>query len=843
MAPVSAAGVQITAMRMQHSFGKQDSIADGMHQVSDDDTHGFFAKGRDFESVGTAHAYTRQEMELLNSFESIEYLPANNTVYREYLSTSQRSSQRARWLAMGLIGLAVGTVGFLNKTLIELIAGWRRRMLYKAMLGSELPPECLEGATQTPEAATYSCGYAVDPSLLFPVFAGMSIFLACAAAAVVVLIQPAAASSGIPEVIAYLNGTHQRKIFNVRTLTIKFISCVFAVSSGLPVGPEGPMIHMGAMIGRGVSQMRSRTLGFAMPLFAHFRNAKDARDFLTAGAAAGVASAFGAPVGGLLFALEEVASTWSQTLTWQTFFSAMVATTTTVMLFAGFAGFKPHPPFGQLHANGDRASIEFFIEDGINVNILLFIPTVIIGAICGVLGSAFTFINLKIAKFRRKRVAPHKALRILEPMLIMLILALFTTILTLAWPCTDAVHAHPSAIEDALLVRFTCPEGHYNEIATLMLNSGHSAVHILFLRHGDDGTGRFMFGGGSVFVFFLVYFVLAAWSAGSAISSGLVVPMLLIGATVGRIVGILFVSFVPNSPLHGCDLPAAEQPQQCFWKYVDPGAFALIGASAFFGGVSRLTIALTVIMVEITNDVRFILPIMLGVMVAKWVADSLTHSLYHAIIEAKCLPFLNPEVSLHGVQDGDLERFTLADLLRADAHRPPVRTLHAAGDATALGEGETYGSCARLLLDTYHGAYPIVDSNKRFAATITRAHLTAVLVAGASGRAGTVMSHEELLAAEERMTENPTLLVHSLEKCAEDHDLSVRPIDLSPYINPSAISLRSDFSLHRAYMVFRTMGLRHLVVTNIANEVTGVITRKDLMDFKLHDVLHPHGAH
>ena len=95
---------------------------------------------------------------------------------------------------------------------------------------------------------------------------------------------------------------------------------------------------------------------------------------------------------------------------------------------------------------------------------------------------------------------------------------------------------------------------------------------------------------------------------------------------------------------------AAENPQ-CYYTFVDPGAFALIGAGAFFGGVSRLTIALTVIMIEITNDVRFLLPLMLGVMVAKWVADSLTHSLYHAIIEAKCIPFLSPEVSIHGGTD------------------------------------------------------------------------------------------------------------------------------------------------------------------------------------------------
>ena len=54
------------------------------------------------------------------------------------------------------------------------------------------------------------------------------------------------------------------------------------------------------------------------------------RNFISAGAAAGVASACGAPVGGLLFSMEEVSSFWNMKLSWQTFFACMVSTFTTV---------------------------------------------------------------------------------------------------------------------------------------------------------------------------------------------------------------------------------------------------------------------------------------------------------------------------------------------------------------------------------------------------------------------------------------------------------------------------------------------------------------------------------
>ena len=112
------------------------------------------------------------------------------------------------------------------------------------------------------------------------------------------LCRPSAAASGLPELIGFLNGTVVRHIFNIKTLVAKFFSCLAAVASGLPVGPEGPMIHMGyvnwkgldyvwacnacyelhmysSLIGAGLSQMRSKTLGFHLPVFGRFRNSED----------------------------------------------------------------------------------------------------------------------------------------------------------------------------------------------------------------------------------------------------------------------------------------------------------------------------------------------------------------------------------------------------------------------------------------------------------------------------------------------------------------------------------------------------------------------------------------
>ena len=126
------------------------------------------------------------------------------------------------------------------------------------------------------------------------------------------------------------------------------------------------MISMGAACGRVVSSAAARwardTPRAALRKVA--RDEKEERDLITAGAGAGVAAAFGAPTGGLLFALEEVASSWSQTLTWQIFFCAMVSSTVTAIFLSSFAGFTFTPPFGYLYTlSAGQEAIEFDVSE------------------------------------------------------------------------------------------------------------------------------------------------------------------------------------------------------------------------------------------------------------------------------------------------------------------------------------------------------------------------------------------------------------------------------------------------------------------------------------------------
>ena len=65
-------------------------------------------------------------------------------------------------------------------------------------------------------------------------------------------------------------------------------------------------------------------------------------------------------------------------------------------------------------------------------------------------------------------------------------------------------------------------------------------------------------------------------------------------------------------------------------------------AAGMLGGVTRMTISLTVILVEVSNDINLLVPIMLTILTAKIVGDHYTKSLYDIHIELEHIPFLEP---------------------------------------------------------------------------------------------------------------------------------------------------------------------------------------------------------
>lgn len=150
---------------------------------------------------------------------------------------------------------------------------------------------------------------------------------------------PDAAGSGIPEVIVALRGAHP--LDWRRLLPVKFLGGVLGIGGGLVLGREGPTIHLGAAVAAFTSDVFGLKDGH--------RNAA-----ITAGAGAGLAAAFNAPLAGIVFVTEEMRREFD--FGFRSFQSVILACVVATMVSAGVFGLGPildipdyrSPPVAQL---------------------------------------------------------------------------------------------------------------------------------------------------------------------------------------------------------------------------------------------------------------------------------------------------------------------------------------------------------------------------------------------------------------------------------------------------------------------------------------------------------------
>ncbi|CAH0719483.1 unnamed protein product, partial [Brenthis ino] len=668
----------------------------------------------------------------------------------------------ARWLIVLLIGVITALIAFTIDICIEEFSNIKYKQLKKSV-----------------------DRYVVLDKLYIPYLLWVlsNISIVFIGSVLVAFVEPVAAGSGIPQVKCYLNGVKVPRVVRIKTLIVKAFGVITAVVGGLAGGKEGPMIHSGAVVAAGISQGKSTTFNKDFKIFQYFREDHEKRDFVSGGAAAGVSAAFGAPIGGVLFSLEEGTSFWNQALTWRTFFGTVVCTFTLNFALSAYHG---HP--GELSYPGllNLGKMEPFPFQFYELPVFM-----LVGVIGGCLGALWNYINYKLSVFRIRYVsAPW--LRVVEACLVAGVTATSGFLMMFLLDDCRPLGEDPTKVP----LQLFCADGEYNTVAAIWFQTPEASVRSFL--HDPMGSYKPW----SLLVFVVCYFLLSTWTFGIAVSSGLFIPNLLTGAGWGRLLAILIQYTLPDTE-------------------INPAKYALVGAAAQLGGVVRMTISLTVILIETTGQISNALPLIVTLVVAKWTGDFFTEGIYDIHIQLAGVPLLpwEPPPLAHNVYASEVM-----------SH--PV---------FALRTVENVGHIVEILRLVSYNGFPVVDppladdaevtTYKRLRGLILRSQLIVLLQNQIyNENANTTWSNFNV---DMDMFRREYPRYPSIDELEISDWEKTCTIDLRPFMNPSPYTLPHRASLPRLFRLFRALGLRHLPIVNDHNEVVGMVTRKDIARYRV----------
>lgn len=393
----------------------------------------------------------------------------------------------------------------------------------------------------------------------FLIFVGLSVVFAFLSTLMVNYIAPMATGSGISEIKVWVSGFKYRDDFlNGLTLIVKSIALPLAISSGLSVGKEGPSVHYATCCGYVITNW----------LMKDVLTYSKQSEYLTAASGAGVAVAFGSPIGGVLFSLEEIASSveFSTSTLWKSFYVALCATSTLEYI----------NPFrsGKIILFNVTYDRDWKVQE---------IPVfIILGVFGGLYGKYVSKWNITYVHFRKVFLNKWPIKEVVFLALITALISYTNEFLKLDMTESMGILFHECRSNDKAS-SFT------HRLCQLDENT-HMVSFLRILL--------------SLFIATLIRALLVVISYGAKIPAGIFVPSMAVGATFGRAVSLLVERFISGPGV------------------ITGGTYAFLGAAATLCGITQLTLAVVVIMFELTGAFMYIIPTMIVVAITRMVMAS-----------------------------------------------------------------------------------------------------------------------------------------------------------------------------------------------------------------------------
>ncbi|RDX51224.1 hypothetical protein OH76DRAFT_1378993 [Lentinus brumalis] len=646
------------------------------------------------------------------------------------------------WLVIILTGVGVGVLGAWLDVLVKWLGDLREgRCTYgffynQVACCSGLDPGEICNEWQSWSEFLHVSSIFRQSLLQAAIYIALSIGFAGSSAVLVLTYAPYAFHTGIPEIKAILSGYVLDAFLGPWVLLIKALGLALAVASGLSLGKEGPLVHVACcwafLLSRVFKQYR--------------QNEARKRKLLAAAAAAGVSVAFGSPLGGVLFGLEEL-DTFSNDsdVMWRGFVTSVIAAVSLQYI----------DPFGT-----SKLVLFQVSESASTWRAFELIPWVFLSVLGGLLGSLLIKLNAAVAAYRRHSVL-HE------------------------WPIVEVVGFTAITAAVSYLVVFLRVQSS-ELVANLFQECDPSKPDYHGLCNPTAVWAN---------VFLLILTAMAkigftAWTFGMMIPAGIFLPTIAIGACIGRAVGLITQGLYRTYPQAWIFSSCPPDPTV---RCISPGFYAVVGASAMLGGVTRMTVSIVVILFELTGALSHVLPIMISVMVSKWVADAFgkdgIYSIWIAMHQYPWLPARD-----------------FRDKGQTAAH-----VMKSAGSLVVIsedGQGCTVRELDELVRRHSFRGFPVVYG-EQLLGIVMRDKLRACI--------------EGLLAEDSSMDRRCTFLPPSR---ADEGGSEM--INLSHLLEEAVLQLRKDVPLELVVNMFQKLNLRHILFSQ-EGKLMGMVTKTDIV--------------